>query len=85
MPAPIQRLVCIFVGCLDVILYRLVFFRSIFHSRQAIQHNKVFVNGKYIKNSNFTLHKDDFVEFCPMQRSSSGLTRVNLELKVFSY
>nr|YP_009049424.1 ribosomal protein S4 [Sargassum muticum]YP_010381303.1 ribosomal protein S4 [Sargassum kjellmanianum]UVW81835.1 ribosomal protein S4 [Sargassum siliquastrum]AIE46220.1 ribosomal protein S4 [Sargassum muticum]UDH59688.1 ribosomal protein S4 [Sargassum kjellmanianum]UQV81219.1 ribosomal protein S4 [Sargassum muticum] len=68
--APIQRLLGILEGRLDVTLYRLGFFHSIFYSRQAIQHNKVLVNGKYIKNNNFILQKGDFVEFCPTKRSS---------------
>lgn len=53
---------------LDVTLYRLGFFHSILYSRQAILHNKIIVNGKFINNGNFMLRKGDFVEFCPTQR-----------------
>ena len=40
---------------LDVTLYRLGFLHSIFYSRQAILHNKILVNGKFISNGNFLL------------------------------
>ena len=52
----------------DVTLYRLGFFHSIFYSRQAILHNKIIINGKFINNGNFMLREGDFVEFCPTQR-----------------
>lgn len=55
-------------GRLDMCLYRLGFFHSIYYSRQAILHNKVLVNGKKIKHGGFVLKKGDFVEFCPEQR-----------------
>nr|YP_009330408.1 ribosomal protein S4 [Coccophora langsdorfii]ANS72180.1 ribosomal protein S4 [Coccophora langsdorfii] len=67
---PTQGLLGILERRIDVTLYRLGFFHSIFYSRQAVQHNKILVNGEYIKNSNFILKKGDFVEFCPTQRSS---------------
>ena len=68
--APTQKLIGLLERRLDVTLYRLGFFHSIFYSRQAVQHSKVLVNGEYIKNGNFLLQKGDFVEFCPTQRAS---------------
>ena len=47
---------------LDVTLYRLGVFHSIFYSCQAILHNKIIVNGKFINNGNSMLRKGDFVE-----------------------
>ncbi|CAN0438502.1 unnamed protein product [Pylaiella littoralis] len=57
-------------GRLDICLYRLGFFHSIYYSRQAIQHNKIIVNGKKMGHSGFVLKKGDYVEFCPTQRSA---------------
>ena len=52
---------------LDVTRYCSIFFHSIFYSCQAILHNKIIVNGKFINNCNFMLRKGDFVGFCPKQ------------------
>lgn len=57
-------------GRLDMCLYRLGFFHSIYYSRQAIQHNKILVNGKKMGHGGFVLKKGDYVEFCPTQRSA---------------
>ncbi|CAM9207431.1 unnamed protein product [Ectocarpus sp. 12 AP-2014] len=57
-------------GRLDMCLYRLGFFHSIYYSRQAILHNKVLVNGKKIGHRGFVLQKGDYVEFCPTQRAA---------------
>lgn len=53
---------------LDINLYRLGFFNSIFESRQAILHNKVLVNGKRINFDHFLLKPGDLIEFCPFYR-----------------
>lgn len=65
---PSQKLLSVLEGRLDVCLYRLGFFHSIFYSRQAISHNKVLVNGKKVGCGSFILQKGDYVEFCPSQR-----------------
>lgn len=72
-----QRLLGNLERRLDVILYRLGFFHSIFYSRQAILHNKVIVNGKSIGSGNFMLQKGDFVEFCPSLRFSMQIRLLN--------
>lgn len=53
---------------LDMCLYRLGFFHSIYYSRQAILHNKILVNGERISRGGFVLKKGDYVEFCPTER-----------------
>jgi len=65
---PSQKLLGLLEGRLDIILYRLGFFHSIFYSRQAILHHKVFVNGERIGHGGFVLKKGDYVEFCHTQR-----------------
>lgn len=67
---PSQKLIESLEGRLDVSLYRLGFFHSIYYSRQAILHSKVLVNGKITGHGGFILQKGDFVEFCPSQRSA---------------
>nr|YP_011008146.1 ribosomal protein S4 [Egregia menziesii]WBP70047.1 ribosomal protein S4 [Egregia menziesii] len=67
---PSQKLIESLEGRLDISLYRLGFFHSIYYSRQAILHNKVLVNGKKIGHRGFILQKGDYVEFCPSQRSA---------------
>lgn len=53
---------------LDINLYRLEFFTSIYSSRQAILHGKVLVNSKKITFGHFLLKFGDVVEFCPSFR-----------------
>lgn len=65
---PSQKLLGILESRLDICLYRLGFFHSIYYSRQAILHNKVLINGKKIGHRGFVLQKGDYVEFCPTQR-----------------
>ncbi len=65
---PSQQLLKSLESRLDITLYRLGFFHSIFYSRQAIIHNKVLVNGEKISTGGFLLQKGDLVEFCPSQR-----------------
>lgn len=67
---PSQSLLNNLEARLDICLYRLGFFHSIYYSRQAILHNKILVNGKKIGNSRFILQKGDYVEFCPEQREA---------------
>lgn len=67
---PSQDLLSSLEGRLDICLYRLKFFHSIYYSRQAILHNKVLVNGKKIGYSGFILKKGDLVEFCPNHRAA---------------
>ncbi len=67
---PSQYVLSSLEGRLDMCLYRLGFFHSIYYSRQAILHNKVLVNGEKIGHGGFILQKGDFVEFCPTQRSA---------------
>ncbi len=67
---PHENLLGALEGRLDMCLYRLGFFHSIYYSRQAILHNKVLVNGEKIGHGGFILKKGDFVEFCPTQRSA---------------
>nr|YP_011007936.1 ribosomal protein S4 [Chorda asiatica]QWK44404.1 ribosomal protein S4 [Chorda asiatica]WBP69767.1 ribosomal protein S4 [Chorda asiatica] len=65
---PSQHLLGALEGRLDITLYRLGFFHSIYYSRQAILHNKVLVNGKRMAHGGFVLGKGDYVEFCPSER-----------------
>nr|YP_009092603.1 ribosomal protein S4 [Colpomenia peregrina]AIR12167.1 ribosomal protein S4 [Colpomenia peregrina]WVH38371.1 ribosomal protein S4 [Colpomenia sinuosa] len=67
---PSQMLLNSLEGRLDICLYRLGFFHSIYYSRQAILHNKVLINGKKIGHCGFVLQKGDYVEFCPSQRGA---------------
>jgi len=67
---PSHKLLSVLEGRLDICLYRLGFFHSIYYSRQAILHNKVLVNGEKIGHNGFILQKGDFVEFCPTQRAA---------------
>ena len=54
---------------LDINLYRLGFFTSIFESRQAILHRKVLVNGQIVNSGAYLLQSGDLVEFCPTFRN----------------
>nr|YP_011008390.1 ribosomal protein S4 [Syringoderma abyssicola]WBP70361.1 ribosomal protein S4 [Syringoderma abyssicola] len=63
-----KNLVQVLESRLDINLYRLGFFSSIFFSRQAILHGKVLVNSKKITHSHFLLEPGDVVEFCPSFR-----------------
>lgn len=67
---PSQKLLASLESRLDICLYRLGFFHSIYYSRQAILHNKVLVNGEKINKSGFVLQKGDLVEFCPSHRAA---------------
>jgi len=52
---------------LDVILYRSNFFLSIFAARQAINHKKVYINGKLVTQPCFKVFINDIItvsEFC---------------------
>lgn len=62
---------------LDINLYRLGFFTSIFAAKQAILHGKVFVNGSKTTNTNFILKYGDYVEFCPKYRNYLRLYMVS--------
>lgn len=55
---------------LDINLYRLGFFSSIFESRQAILHRKVLINASVVTSSGYLLQSGDLVEFCPNFRDS---------------
>nr|QWE50991.1 ribosomal protein S4 [Phaeophyceae sp.] len=57
-------------GRLDITLWRLGFFHSIYYSRQAILHNKVLVNGRAVGLGSYTLRKGDHVSFCHTQRKA---------------
>jgi len=59
----IQNLIKCLESRLDINLYRLGFFSSIFESRQAILHGKVLVNGKRMTFDHFLLKSGDIVEF----------------------
>nr|YP_011008181.1 ribosomal protein S4 [Eisenia bicyclis]WBP70082.1 ribosomal protein S4 [Eisenia bicyclis] len=67
---PSKKFIEVFEGRLDICLYRLGFFHSIYYSRQAILHSQVLVNGKKIDYGGFILQKGDYVEFCPSQRNA---------------
>lgn len=47
---------------LDILLWKLNFFKSSYHSRQAINENKITVNNKFVLG-NFFLSKGDVVSF----------------------
>lgn len=64
----IEHLSQVLESRLDVNLYRLKFFPSIYFSRQAILHGKVLVNGKKVTFRHFSLQFGDIVEFCPTFR-----------------
>jgi len=46
---------------LDVILYRSNFYTSIFAARQAINHKKVFINGKIVTQPSFKVFINDII------------------------
>lgn len=46
---------------LDVILYRANFFTSIFAARQAINHRKIFINGKMVTQPSFKVFINDII------------------------
>ena len=79
----INNFVQILESRLDITLYRLGFFSSIFESRQAVLHGKVLVNGKKIIFDHFLLKFGDIVEFCPSYRvilqNNILLRRKNIE------
>lgn len=81
---PSQHLLGVLESRLDMCLYRLGFFHSIYYSRQAILHNKVLVNGKKVGHGGFILKKGDLIEFCPTQRSAIK-TRLVARYKRFKY
>jgi len=81
---PSQKLLGALEGRLDMCLYRLGFFHSIYYSRQAILHSKILVNGEKIGNSGYVLKKGDYVEFCPSQRTAVK-TRVLARYKRFIF
>ncbi len=55
---------------LDINLFRLGFFSSIFESKQAILHGKVLVNGVKVTYDHYLLQPGDIIEFCPKFRPS---------------
>lgn len=67
---PSSKLLSSLESRLDICLYRLGFFHSIYYSRQAILHHKVLINGKKVSNGGLILQKGDYVEFCPSQRAA---------------
>lgn len=67
---PSRNLLSLLEGRLDICLYRLGFFHSIYYSRQAILHSKVIVNGKKTSCGGFVLRKGDVVEFCSEHRAA---------------
>lgn len=54
---------------LDINLFRLGFFSSIFESKQAVLHGKVLVNGGKITFDHYILKSGDIIEFCPKFRA----------------
>lgn len=60
---------------LDINLYRLGFFSSIFESRQMITHGKVFVNGNKVNFDHYLLQLGDLIEF---DKASHAVLRLNL-------
>ena len=64
----IKDLIQVLEGRLDITLYRLGFFSSIFESRQVILHGKVLVNGRKAPFDHLPLRRGDIVEFCPLYK-----------------
>lgn len=62
---------------LDILLWRLNFFRSCYQSSQAISEKKVKVNGKCVKG-NYYLSKGDIITFCS-SRPLSALSVKNVK------
>jgi ribosomal protein S4 len=46
---------------LDIVILRLGFAKTIFHSKQLINHNKILVNNKKVNKSNYLLKKGDII------------------------
>ena len=85
---PTQRVMEALEGRLDVCLYRVGFFHSIYYSRQAVLHHGVLINGKKTKNRNYVLKKGDLVEFCPEHREkikSRLLKRFELHMSPYAF
>lgn len=72
---------------IDILLYHLGCFKSIYTSRQAVLHGKILVNDKTVTHASYKLTKGDIISFCPAYRPimcnkiiSSGL-QLNLKIK----
>jgi len=66
---------------LDMNLFRLGFFSSIFESKQAVLHGKVLVNGVKITFDHYILKPGDIIEFCPKFRAALKLRMISRRKK----
>lgn len=64
----VNELIRLLEARLDINLYRLGFFPSIYESQQAILHGKILVNGSLRTLDHLCLKSGDLVEFCPKYR-----------------
>ena len=72
----LQRFIVSLESRLDIILFRLKITRSIFESKQIINHGKVCINGKSIVSQNYHLKKGDLISFSQYKVKNRGRIKV---------
>jgi ribosomal protein S4 len=67
----INRLQIVLEHRIDIFLFRSGVFPTIFHAKQAINHNKIYVNETVVSNSNYKLKPGDFIQIPKNNTSDS--------------
>jgi ribosomal protein S4 len=57
----IDKLIVLMEKRLDIFLFRVGLYSSIFESKQAINHKKINVNGRLVENGNYLLKEGDYI------------------------
>lgn len=71
-------------GRLDVILYRICFFKTLYQAKQWIRHNKIKINGQIVNHSHYKLQPGDVITVQSKKILESQIIN-NLQGKVKSF
>ena len=71
----IDRLIISLEKRLDIFLYRVGLFSTIFEAKQAINHNKLKVNGIIVSNGNYKLKPGDYIN---IPENNNNVNLINL-------
>ena len=69
---------------IDILLWRLNFFRSSYQARQSVNDGEIFLNSKNAIRSNITLQKGDIITFTPKKSLVNFKTNTILKNTYFS-
>jgi len=67
----INKFVILLESRLDVVIFRLQIAKTIFESKQIINHNKIKVNNKIVNFQNYILKKGDIISLTNFQKSEN--------------